>query len=112
MDHGNCDGHRSRTCARHETISTVARHFPRQCSAHSMGISYVRNHRHLAVPDLVVRSDRPSTSVRAVAALLCAGRNRVPVAMRHHVDNVVECARHTFAVQSERLQGGRYQVSH
>lgn len=68
-----------------------------------MGVFDVRNHRHAALPDLVLGANAAQTSLRTVAPILRTRRNRLPVALRHDADHVVECARNTFAVQPQRL---------
>lgn len=111
MDNGICDGCGARTCARYETLSTAAGHIFGQCAAHTVGLSHVRNNWNIAVSDLGQRFDRAQASAGVVAALLRIERYGVSVAMRHHVDNIAECAGHAFAMQTRRLSSGRYKVS-
>lgn len=103
LDHGHCHGNRTRTGAGHETLSAAARHLSRQCAAHSMGVLDVRNHRHTVVRHLVIGAVAAQTPVRVAPPVLCAWRNCLPVALRHHADYVAERAWHPFAVQPERF---------
>lgn len=111
MDYSDCDGGRARTCARYATLSTTARYLSGQCAAHSVGLSHVRNNRDSAVFDLVQRSDCPQASAGSVASILCIVWDCVPAAMRYHVDHIVECAGHTFAMQTRRFPCGWLKVS-
>lgn len=98
MDHRIRNGSCTRTCSGHETISTVARYFSRQCAAYSVGVSYVRNHWHIAVSNLDMCADRAQASFRVVASVFCIVRHSIFIAMRYNVDNIIERARYTFTV--------------
>lgn len=110
MDHSIRDGGRTWTCARYETVSTVARYFSRQCATHPVGISYVRNNWHATVSHLDVCFDRAQASFRAIASFLCIIRNGVPITMRYHVDNIVERAGNSFTMPTRWLRRWRFQV--
>lgn len=112
MDNSLRDGGGARTCSRYATLSTPTGHISGQCTAHSVGLSHVRNNGNVAIFDLVQRSDCSQASTSSAAPFLCIGWNRVFAAMRYHVDYIVECAGHTFAMQTRRLPSGRHQVSH
>lgn len=111
LDNIICYGHSSRACAWYETISAIARHFPRQCASYTMGLSYVRDNRHITLHNLVLCLHLPQIPPCALATLLCSRWHSVPASMCYNVNNIVKCARHTFAMQSKWLCSWRYWVS-
>lgn len=107
MDNSHCDGCGARARSRYATLSTPTGHISGQRTTHSVGLSYVRNNGNVAIFDLVQRSDCSQASTSFAAPFLRIVWNRVFAAMRYHVDYIVKCAGHTFAMQTRRLPSGR-----
>lgn len=94
VDHSIRHGYCPRPRTRHEEISSVAGHIPRQCAVHPLGVSHVRIDWHSVVFRVAYSTGLPQTSFYTVAEIFLPVWHCLPFAVHHDDHHFLVRARH------------------